>query len=139
MSAEMLYFLCWYVLIAFTHIFYCLQVKTVKVSNVSLGANERDIKEFFSFSGDIEYVEMMRFVFLFSLTVSQFMFFVIWIEVIIFLCSDNERSQIAYVTFKDAQGSETAVLLSVMELLNSVIENEKRRLVTFHCSTFTYN
>ncbi|KAL5551030.1 hypothetical protein UlMin_001206 [Ulmus minor] len=62
-----------------------MSVKTVKVSNVSLGANERDIKEFFSFSGDIEYVEMM---------------------------SDNERSQIAYVTFKDAQGSETAVLLS---------------------------
>ncbi|XP_015897527.1 binding partner of ACD11 1 [Ziziphus jujuba] len=62
-----------------------MSVKSVKVSNVSLGANERDIKEFFSFSGDIEYVEMM---------------------------SDNERSQIAYVTFKDAQGAETAVLLS---------------------------
>lgn len=42
-----------------------LQVKTVKVSNVSLGANERDLKEFFSFSGDIEYVEMIRFVFFF--------------------------------------------------------------------------
>lgn len=39
------------------------QVKTVKVSNVSLGASERDLKEFFSFSGDIEYVEMMRFAF----------------------------------------------------------------------------
>lgn len=36
------------------------QVKTVKVSNVSLGASEWDIKEFFSFSGDIEYVEMQR-------------------------------------------------------------------------------
>lgn len=62
-----------------------MSVKTVKVCDVSLGANERDLKEFFSFSGDIEYVEMM---------------------------SDNERSQIAYVTFKDAQGAETAVLLS---------------------------
>ncbi|XVE57397.1 hypothetical protein DITRI_Ditri04bG0087800 [Diplodiscus trichospermus] len=60
-------------------------IKTVKVSNVSLGATERDIKEFFSFSGDIEYVEMQ---------------------------SDNERCQIAYVTFKDSQGAETAVLLS---------------------------
>ncbi|KAJ4728642.1 binding partner of ACD11 1-like [Melia azedarach] len=60
-------------------------VKTIKVSNVSLGATERDIKEFFSFSGDIEYVEMQ---------------------------SDTERSQIAYVTFKDSQGPETAVLLS---------------------------
>ncbi|KAF8379039.1 hypothetical protein HHK36_028466 [Tetracentron sinense] len=62
-----------------------LQITTVKVSNVSLGASERDVKEFFSFSGDIEYVEMQ---------------------------SDNERSQIAYVTFKDAQGAETAILLS---------------------------
>lgn len=34
----------------------------MKVSNVSLGALEQDIKEFFSFSGDIEYVEMMRLV-----------------------------------------------------------------------------
>lgn len=38
-----------------------LQVKTVKISNVSLGASEQDIKEFFSFSGDIEYVELQRF------------------------------------------------------------------------------
>ncbi|XP_061343044.1 binding partner of ACD11 1-like [Gastrolobium bilobum] len=62
-----------------------MTIKTVKVSNVSLGATERDIKEFFSFSGDIEYVEMQ---------------------------SHDERSQIAYVTFKDSQGPETAVLLS---------------------------
>ncbi|XP_004245956.1 binding partner of ACD11 1 isoform X1 [Solanum lycopersicum] len=62
-----------------------MSVKTVKVSNVSLGASERDIKEFFSFSGDIEYVEMQ---------------------------SDTERSQIAYVTFNDSQGADTAVLLS---------------------------
>ncbi|XP_031484439.1 binding partner of ACD11 1 [Nymphaea colorata] len=62
-----------------------MSVKTVKVSNVSLGASERDIKEFFSFSGDIEYVEMQ---------------------------SESERSQIAFVTFKDSQGAETALLLS---------------------------
>ncbi|GLT57792.1 hypothetical protein SLA2020_307410 [Shorea laevis] len=62
-----------------------MAIRTVKVSNVSLGASERDIKEFFSFSGEIEHVEMN---------------------------SDNERSQIAYVTFKDPQGAETAVLLS---------------------------
>lgn len=70
-------------------LFDLLQIKTVKVSNVSLGATERGIKEFFSFSGDIEYVEMK---------------------------SDNERTQIAYVTFKDMQGAETAVLLSVKSL-----------------------
>ncbi|XP_020261035.1 binding partner of ACD11 1-like isoform X1 [Asparagus officinalis] len=62
-----------------------LQVRTVKVSNVSLGATEQDIKEFFSFSGDIEYVEMQ---------------------------SGDEWSQIAFVTFKDSQGAETAILLS---------------------------
>ncbi|KAL6176042.1 hypothetical protein ACLB2K_052678 [Fragaria x ananassa] len=62
-----------------------MSVTTIKVSNLSLGASERDIKEFFSFSGDIAYVEMH---------------------------SDTERSQIAYVTFKDVQGAETAVLLS---------------------------
>ncbi|PSS11793.1 Binding partner of like, partial [Actinidia chinensis var. chinensis] len=60
-------------------------IRTVKVSNVSLGATLQDVMEFFSFSGDIEYVEMR---------------------------SDTERSQIAFVTFKDSQGAETAVLLS---------------------------
>ncbi|KAL8538363.1 hypothetical protein ACS0TY_000376 [Phlomoides rotata] len=61
------------------------QVRTVRVSNVSLGATEQDIQEFFSFSGAIEYVEMK---------------------------SVNERSQDAFVTFKESQGAETAVLLS---------------------------
>ncbi|KAK7386632.1 hypothetical protein VNO78_26966 [Psophocarpus tetragonolobus] len=61
------------------------KIKTIKVSNVSLGATVQDVKEFFSFSGDIEYVEMQ---------------------------SHDERSQTAFVTFKDSQGAETAVLLS---------------------------
>lgn len=62
-----------------------MSIRSVKVCNVSLGATEQDIKEFFSFSGEIEYVEMQ---------------------------SGNERSQTAYVTFKDGQGAETAILLS---------------------------
>ncbi|XP_020203070.1 binding partner of ACD11 1 isoform X2 [Cajanus cajan] len=62
-----------------------MTIKTVKVSNISLGATDQDIKEFFSFSGDIEFVELQ---------------------------SHDERSQIAYITFKDSQGAETAVLLS---------------------------
>ncbi|XAR70657.1 hypothetical protein NMG60_11027577 [Bertholletia excelsa] len=62
-----------------------MSTRTVKVSNVSLGATLQEIKEFFSFSGDIEYVEMQ---------------------------SETERSQSAFVTFKDSQGAETAVLLS---------------------------
>ncbi|KAE9446215.1 hypothetical protein C3L33_21892, partial [Rhododendron williamsianum] len=81
-----------------------LQVRTVKVSNVSLGATLQDVKEFFSFSGDILYVEMQRLV----------------LEVVTY---DTERSQIAFVTFKDSQGAETAVLLSVRLLLISSIIN----------------
>lgn len=33
---------------------------------------------------------------------------------VLFLFSDTERCQLAFVTFKDAQGAETAVLLSVI-------------------------
>ncbi|XP_010556230.1 PREDICTED: binding partner of ACD11 1 isoform X2 [Tarenaya hassleriana] len=62
-----------------------LGVRTVKISNVSLAASKRDIKEFFSFSGDIRYVEMRR---------------------------ETEVTQVAYVTFKDPQGAETAMLLT---------------------------
>jgi RNA recognition motif-containing protein len=61
-------------------------VKTVKISNVSLIVSKKDVKEFFSFSGDIQYVEMR---------------------------SETQESQVAYVTFKDSQGAETAMLLTV--------------------------
>ena len=98
-----------------------MQIKTVKVSNVSLGASERDIKEFFSFSGDIEYVEMRRLVYesvqLFPLSLLFGFIFIRTTNPTKCLCSDNERSQIAYVTFKDSQGAETAVLLSVILLM----------------------
>ncbi|KAI3453376.1 hypothetical protein Pfo_010039 [Paulownia fortunei] len=72
-----------------------MSITTVKVSNLSLGASERDIKEFFSFSGDIEYVEMR---------------------------SHTERSQLAFVTFKDAQGAETAVLLSGATIVDMTVD-----------------
>jgi len=62
-----------------------VQVKTVKISNVSLIVSKKDVKEFFSFSGDIQYVEMR---------------------------SETQESQVAYVTFKDSQGAETAMLLT---------------------------
>ncbi|PKA50084.1 hypothetical protein AXF42_Ash019602 [Apostasia shenzhenica] len=62
-----------------------LQVRTVKVSNVSHIATEQEIKEFFSFSGDIDHVELKSF---------------------------DEWSRVAYVTFRDSQGAETAILLS---------------------------
>ncbi|XP_051145629.1 binding partner of ACD11 1-like isoform X2 [Andrographis paniculata] len=72
-----------------------MSIKTVRVSNLSLSATEREIQEFFSFSGDIEYVETR---------------------------SDTERCQIAFVTFKDTQGAETAVLLSGATIVDMVVE-----------------
>ncbi|XP_018501952.2 binding partner of ACD11 1, partial [Pyrus x bretschneideri] len=60
-------------------------VKSVKVSNISQAISDKDIKEFLSFSGDIQHVEMQR---------------------------ETENTQLAYVTFKEAQGADTAVLLS---------------------------
>ncbi|KAF9625224.1 hypothetical protein IFM89_020810, partial [Coptis chinensis] len=62
-----------------------LKIRTVKVSNISLAATELDIKEFFSFSGNIQHIEMQ---------------------------SESEMSQLAYVTFKYSQGAETALLLA---------------------------
>ncbi|KAM6546778.1 hypothetical protein CsatB_027514 [Cannabis sativa] len=60
-------------------------IRTVKVSNISLAVSERDIREFFSFSGDLQYVEMQR---------------------------ESETTQLAYVTYRDSQGADTAILLS---------------------------
>ncbi|XWS65065.1 hypothetical protein CRYUN_Cryun05aG0059000 [Craigia yunnanensis] len=74
-----------------------MAIQSVKVGNVSLGASEQDIKEFFSFSGEIEHVEMH---------------------------GDNERSQVAYVTFKDPQGAETAVLLSGATIVDQSVTIE---------------
>ncbi|KAL6838851.1 hypothetical protein ACP4OV_031287 [Aristida adscensionis] len=67
---------------------------TVKVSNVSLKAAQRDIKEFFSFSGDIVHVEMQ---------------------------SGDELSQVAYITFKDNQGAETAMLLTGATIVDMAV------------------
>ncbi|KAL1223772.1 Binding partner of ACD11 1 [Cardamine amara subsp. amara] len=68
---------------------------TVKVSNVSLQATERELKEFFSFSGDIVYLETQ---------------------------SENEEGyKLAYVTFKDLQGAETAVLLTGATIVDSSV------------------
>ncbi|GFQ03371.1 protein vip1, partial [Phtheirospermum japonicum] len=71
-----------------------VQVRTVRVSNVSLSATEQDIQEFFSFSGIIEYVEMK---------------------------SESERSQTAFVTFKETQGAETAVLLTGATIVDQAV------------------
>ncbi|RCV40784.1 hypothetical protein SETIT_9G083200v2 [Setaria italica] len=67
---------------------------TVKVSNVSLKAVQRDIKEFFSFSGDIVHVEMQ---------------------------SGDELSQVAYITFKDNEGAETAMLVTGATIVDMAV------------------
>ncbi|KAJ1272562.1 hypothetical protein BS78_06G211900 [Paspalum vaginatum] len=69
-------------------------LSTVKVSNVSLKAAQRDIQEFFSFSGDIVHVEMQ---------------------------SGDELSQVAYITFKDNQGAETAMLLTGATIVDMAV------------------
>ncbi len=92
--------------------FYSLQIRTVKVCNISLAASLRDIREFFSFSGDIQYVEMQRSICL------NYMYIRVIRKVILknfgyTFGRETDRTQLAYVTFKDSQGADTAMLLSV--------------------------
>ncbi|CAI9096805.1 OLC1v1033024C1 [Oldenlandia corymbosa var. corymbosa] len=75
-------------------------VRTVKVSNVSLSATEKDVQEFFSFSGDVQYVEMQR---------------------------ETDTTQLAYVTFKELHGADTAMLLTgatIGDLVISIVPVE---------------
>lgn len=44
----------------FLSVFYLIQARTIKVTNISMSATADNIKEFFSFSGEVEYVEMRR-------------------------------------------------------------------------------
>ncbi|KAJ7547457.1 hypothetical protein O6H91_08G086900 [Diphasiastrum complanatum] len=60
------------------------QCSTVRVSNLSLKATEQDLQEFFSFSGEIDHIELDR----------------------------EEFFQVAHVTFKDPDALDTALLLS---------------------------
>ncbi|CAO2149179.1 unnamed protein product [Urochloa humidicola] len=68
-------------------------VRTIKVTNIPLSATAENMKEFFSFSGEIEYVEMRR---------------------------DSETSSVAYVTFKEFHGADTALLLSGSSMCGDV-------------------
>ncbi|XP_047308875.1 binding partner of ACD11 1-like isoform X2 [Impatiens glandulifera] len=60
-------------------------VRTLKVSNISLSVSANSIKEFFSSSGDIQYVEMRM---------------------------ESETSQLAYVTFTNSQGADSAMQMT---------------------------
>ncbi|CAN0871723.1 Binding partner of ACD11 1 [Linum grandiflorum] len=63
-----------------------MSVKTVQISNLSPYASERNIRDFFAYTGEIIiHVELRR---------------------------ETDTTQLAYVTFKESQGADTALLLS---------------------------
>lgn len=71
-----------------------MQTRTVQVKNVSDLASEREIHEFFSFSGDIEHIDIQR---------------------------DSEQSKVAFVTFKDPKALEIALLLSGATIVDRIV------------------
>ncbi|GMI65059.1 BPA1-Like 4 [Hibiscus trionum] len=71
-----------------------MQTRTVQVKNLSDLATEREIHEFFSFSGDIEHIEIIR---------------------------ETSQSKTAYVTFKDPKALEIALLLSGATLVDKIV------------------
>ncbi|CAM6041634.1 unnamed protein product [Sphagnum compactum] len=71
-----------------------MEINTVRVSNVSPRATEHDIQDFFSFSGEIEHVELHK---------------------------HGELSQIAFVTFKEPQAVDTALLLSGATIVDQAV------------------
>nr|GEV81963.1 binding partner of ACD11 1-like [Tanacetum cinerariifolium] len=68
--------------------------RTVQVGHLSDLATEREIHEFFSFSGDIDHVE---------------------------ICRDSEQNKTAFVTFKDAKALEIALLLSGATIVDQIV------------------
>ncbi|KAF2306908.1 hypothetical protein GH714_022458 [Hevea brasiliensis] len=71
-----------------------MQTRTVQVKHVSDLASEREIHEFFSFSGEIEHIEIQR---------------------------ENGLSKTAFVTFKDHKALEIALLLSGATMVDQIV------------------
>ncbi|KAK9123014.1 hypothetical protein Sjap_012616 [Stephania japonica] len=71
-----------------------LQTRTVRVGHVSDLAGEREIQEFFSFSGEIEHIEIQH---------------------------GADRAKTAFVTFKDAKALEIALLLSGATIVDRIV------------------
>ncbi|WCJ43600.1 RNA binding (RRM/RBD/RNP motifs) family protein [Euphorbia peplus] len=71
-----------------------MQTRTVQVKRVSDLASEREIHEFFSFSGQIERIEIQR---------------------------ENGGSKTAFVTFKDPKALEIALLLSGATIVDQIV------------------
>lgn len=71
-----------------------MQTRTVQVLHVSDLASEREIHEFFSFSGEIEHIEIQR---------------------------ESGQSKSAFVTFKDPKALEIALLLSGATIVDQLV------------------
>ncbi|OMO67936.1 hypothetical protein CCACVL1_20198 [Corchorus capsularis] len=71
-----------------------MQTRTVQVKNLSDLASEREIHEFFSFSGDIEHIEII---------------------------GEPGQSKTAYVTFKEPKALEIALLLSGATIVDKIV------------------
>ncbi|KAL5547176.1 hypothetical protein UlMin_006863 [Ulmus minor] len=71
-----------------------MQTRTVHVKQVSDLASEREIHEFFSFSGEIEHIEIQR---------------------------EPGQSKTAFVTFKDPKALEIALLLSGATIVDQIV------------------
>ncbi|KAK1409848.1 hypothetical protein QVD17_36377 [Tagetes erecta] len=71
-----------------------MQTRTVQIGHLSDLATEREIHEFFSFSGDIEHVE---------------------------ICRDLKQNKTAFVTFKDPKALEIALLLSGATIVDQIV------------------
>ncbi|XP_057524918.1 binding partner of ACD11 1 isoform X2 [Amaranthus tricolor] len=71
-----------------------MQTKTVQVSNLSDLATEREVHDFFSFSGDIDHIEIRR---------------------------ESSNSKKAFVTFREEKALEIALLLSGATLVDRIV------------------
>ncbi|KAH7673906.1 RNA recognition motif domain-containing protein [Dioscorea alata] len=72
-----------------------MQTRTVEVRNISDLASEREIREFFSFSGEIDHIEMR--------------------------CDPGASRCKAFVTFKDPKALEIALLLSGATIVDQIV------------------
>jgi hypothetical protein len=112
-------------------------MQTVKVTNVSPKATQHDIMDFFSFSGEIQNIELERSVFHFSKKHLQLSLTGnLYAAVASKDCNlgtpstdqfcgkpsrDGGGSQVAYVTFKEAQALDTALLLSGAVIVDQAV------------------
>ncbi|KAF8100124.1 hypothetical protein N665_0230s0011 [Sinapis alba] len=72
------------------------QTRSVKVENVSDLATEREIHEFFSFSGDIDHIHILK-------------------------DDASEQSRVAFVTFTEPKALEIALLLSGATIVDKIV------------------